>query len=150
MGQRPNSELVVTTWLKGVSGLNNIVATTLPKDQAWASTGFVVITAIGGTYDHDLFVYHPIVQVDCYAMSAGSGKPLWNTAHDLMETVQRGINDDANIARTLTLPANYSGCQNVRVFSAFLARMPQRLYRSDLSAAIVSADFQFFWTGQES
>jgi len=120
---RATTELVAVAWLKGIVG--DIVATTLPRDAtAWAETGFVTLAAVGGGANPYVPLRSPVVGVDCWAVNPTSGRPPWNKAAWLAETIQGGCYDTAHTSRLLTLPAGYPAA---RVLSAYTAYEPRRI-----------------------
>lgn len=127
-----NSEQVAVAWLKGVDGVPaSGVATTLPTDNTtWATSGFVVVSVVGGSRHGYFALKTPVVRCDCWAVTLDAngnptGKPPWGKASQLSESVYAATLDEANVRRTLSLPGVLPDC---RVIEAEVISEPQRLY----------------------
>lgn len=140
---RPTSDLVVVTWLKGLSGLGNLVATELPASAAsWAASGFTQVATVGGTPSIDYALANPVVTLDFWANAPGSGRPPWMKANQLAEIVRAGLLDHASVGRLLTLPAAYD---NARVITAYPLQEPRRVRDDDAEFARYTMDALFSW-----
>lgn len=110
---RPTSELVAIAWLASVPGLTQgMVAAQLPPDAdkdgvpaEWVvkGRGFVTVATVGGNPDALLPVRRPVVQVDCWDVKPGSGKPPWGVANALGEAITLATFDRVTIPRPLTI-----------------------------------------------
>lgn len=142
---RANSELVAVAWLTGATGITaGQVATTLPTDTTvWQDNGFVqVCPVVGGSPQLHYALREPVVQVDCYALTPGSGKPPWGKAASLMELLIAATYDPARLQATLTLPAGYP---QARVMTAHFQSEPRRMPGDDASYARYTADLALHW-----
>lgn len=139
----PNDTLVACAWLNGVPGVP-AAATQLPANNTtWGASGFVVATVVAGSPNVDLPQGEPVVQVDCYAVDPGSGRPLWNVANNIASSVIRALHHEELKQRVVTLPTGYP---TARVFQAYCTRNPSRLYDDDGSYACYSLDVFMRWT----
>lgn len=141
---RATTELVATTWLKGVVG--DIVAGTLPRGSggtfSWAGTGFVTIATVGGGADLYVPLRSPVVSVDCWAVNPDSNKPPWNRATYLAEQIQAATYDTENTPRLLTLPGAYPQARVLSVYSTYEAR---RVPSDEAGFARVNLGLTFHW-----
>ncbi len=145
MTKLPNTQLVVAEWINTITALRaGCAAAELPENNAtWGSSGFAVLTVVGG--NHHVFsgqVNHPVVQVDCFAIKPDTGRPLWGAANAMLSAISAACDDKATLQRRLTLPHSFG---TARVLSAYQLSEERRVYRDGSSAAIVQADFHFFW-----
>lgn len=87
----PTAEQVATAWVKALDGVpSDKVATSLPGDQnAWASTGFVQLTVVGGSPGVDSQLYAPEFAVDVWATNT-SGQAPWGRAGSLAAAIVWG------------------------------------------------------------
>jgi hypothetical protein len=141
----PNTQLVVAAWINSISDLRpGCAAAELPTDNAtWGTSGFAVVTVVGG--NHHVFsgqVNHPVVQIDCFAMKPETGRPLWGAANAMLSTISAACDAKATLQRALALPHSFG---QARVLSAYQLSEERRIYRDNISAAIVQADFHFYW-----
>ncbi|WUH94564.1 hypothetical protein OG900_33410 [Streptomyces sp. NBC_00433] len=121
LAKRATTDLVAVAWLKGLVG--DIVATTVPRNDTVAASGFVTVRASGGSSNMYVPMREPLVRIDCWWAAADSVKPPFNKASALAEQIVAGCFDHENTPRLLTLPAGYP---NARVLSAHVALDPQR------------------------
>lgn len=144
--KRLNTSLVVAAWVNSIPDLRpGICATRLPEDNTtWGTSGFIVLTPVGGHRDVDLPVGRAIVQLDCYAIKPDTGRPLWNMANALVSSVIAATENKATLQRTLTLPNGYP---QARVLSCYPVRDEKPGYGDPTSAAVMSFDVFFHWTG---
>lgn len=140
---RPTSELVAVTWLKGLSGLNNLVATDLPADNStWTASGFTQVTAVGGVPAVDFALARPVITMDFWAVGADSGRPPWNKANQLAEIVRTGLLDHPAVPRLLVLPAAYD---NARVITVVPLIEPRKVRSDEAQYARYTMDAEFHW-----
>jgi hypothetical protein len=140
---RATTDLVAVAWLKGVAGIPpGSVATTLPSDtSAWAASGFVQVTCVGGSPEPHMPLRVPVVSVDCWAVNPNSGRPPWGKAATLAELVRDGtLAGDAG--RVVTLPV---GGLSARVLSAWALTEARRILDDDASYARYSLDVSLAW-----
>lgn len=139
---RATTDLVAVAWLRGVDGVPpDSVATTLPSNNStWAASGFVQVTAIGGSPNPHLPVRMPVVGVDCWAVNPNSGRPPWGKANTLAEIIRDGTAGTGG--RVVALPA--VGL-SARVLEAWLLTEPRRIRNDDASYARYSFDLALRW-----
>jgi len=145
MSLRPTSELVAVAWIKGVAGVPvTSVATDLPADNStWSASGFVQVTAVGGSPNIYVPVAQPVIQVDCWAVNPNSSKPPWGKANQLAEVIRMGCLDHPNVGRLLSgFPAAYS---NARCLSVYPISEPRRIRDDAADYAHYTMDLQFMW-----
>lgn len=143
MAYRPTSELVAVAWLKGLSGLNNLVATDLPTDTTtWAASGFTQVLTVGGSPAIDFALARPVLSLDFWAVALDSGKPPWNKANQLAEIARMGLLDHASVGRLLVLPAAYD---NARCVTVFPLTEPRKVRSDEAQYARYSMDAEFHW-----
>lgn len=119
MSYHPNSELVAVAWLGGVTGLTaDMVGTDLPAadNTTIATSGYVQATAIGGSADMYTPQRNPNIQIDCWALASGSGRPPWNRAWHLANTIWAAVLDHPSVPREVDLPATYIGARVMSVW----------------------------------
>jgi hypothetical protein len=141
---RPTSELVAVYWLKGLSGLGNLVATELPASaSSWSASGFTQVSGVvGGTPSIDYALANPVVSLDFWANAPGSGRPPWNKANVLAEVARAGMLDHPAVPRLLVLPAAYN---NARVITVFPLQEPRKVRDDDAEFARYTMDSRFSW-----
>lgn len=143
MSLHPTNELVAVAWLKGVTGLGDRVATELPSDNtSWAASGFVQVTAIGGTPEATMPVARPAISVDCWAVNADTGRPPWGRANQLAEYVRAAVHDHTATPRAVTMPAAYAGA---RVLTAYMLNEPRRIRTDPADYARFNFDLHLSW-----
>jgi hypothetical protein len=127
MTLRPNTELVATAWIGGITGLSPaMVATQLPQDaDTWKATGFVTLRVTGGSPSMYTPLRSPVLSIDTWAVGRNSNKPPWGQANALMELIDTGCRAN-NAQRWLTLPSGY---MQARVTTAYFITEPQRFYQ---------------------
>lgn len=143
---RATTDLVAVAWISDLFD-TPMVATNLPKRGAdgtisWASTGFVVVTTVGGSPHPYMPVRNPVVQIDCWAANPDSGSPPWGKANNLAEEIQNGFYQVGDIPRDLVLNAGFPGA---RVLSAWTVTEPRRVYDDEASYARYTMTAQFTW-----
>lgn len=138
----PTTDLVAVAWLRGVPGVpSTAVATTLPSNAStWSASGFVQVTAVGGTSNPHLPVRSPVVGVDCWAVAPGSAKPPWGRANSLAEAVRAGTFGAAGRMVTLSV-----GGLRARVLEAYLLSEPRRITDDEGSYARYAFDLALHW-----
>lgn len=144
----PNSELVGVAFIGTITGLSpGMVATTLPADdQAWSGTGFVTVAVVGGSPHPDLAVRNPVMQVDCWAVKPGSGKPPWWKANAIAETIRNAAIQRTGVNRLLAITANGVTYPSAVVQAAWLVTEPRRRYADAADYALYSMDVAMTWT----
>lgn len=132
---RPSSQLVVEEWVRTIPDLadNGVaVAAQLPTDiNSWATSGFVVVNILLGTRDMYLSMGRPIAQIEAFAVKPSTGKPLWNTAKNIIMAVIAAMEDESTIRRTLTISPGGRDYGQARVLSCYTIHEggePRRLY----------------------
>lgn len=132
---RATSQLVVEQWLRTIPDLatNGVgVASQLPQDNAsWAGSGFVVVNILLGTRDMYLSVGRPVAQIEAFAIKPSTGRPLWNTANNLIMAVVAAMEDESTMRRTLTISPGGRNYGQARVLSCYALHEggePRRLY----------------------
>lgn len=148
----PLPELVAVAWLKGVTALSNAVATVLPAPDAtgvlsWVSTGFVTVTGTGGSPGLYMGWRESVLQLDVWAAPpvVASGRPPWNKAGKLWQSIYDATLDHANVPRLLTMPAATPPYSDARVKVAQLMGDPERRPSDVASYARYQCDMRFIW-----
>jgi len=118
---RATTDLVAVAWLKGLVG--DIVATTVPRNDTVAASGFVTVHTSGGSSNMYVPLREPVVLIDCWWAPKDSVKPPFNKATALAEAIVAGCYDHENTPRLLTLPDGYP---HARVLSAHVVQDPRR------------------------
>ena len=141
-----STERVALAWLSLLPGLSSgMVDTALPDLQVtdWSTTGFVVVTAAGGSSDIEIPLNHPHAIVQCYAVDPNTGVPPWNLASDLAGAVAAGCSSPLAVEQLLTLP----NCdQNARLLTAYTTTMPRRSYADQGDYACMELGLVLNWT----
>lgn len=119
--KRATTELVAIAWLKDLVG--DIVATTVPRNDTVAASGFVTVHTSGGSSNMYIPIREPVVLIDCWWAAKESVKPPFHKASALAEQIVAGCYDHENTPRLLPLPAGYP---NARVLSAHVVQDPRR------------------------
>lgn len=148
------SELVAISWLTTLPGITSgMVASTLPVlptdpvalAASWASTGFLTVAIAGGTPDLDLPIRRPLVQVDAWWVAPNSQRPPWAKCDQLMAKVMAGCHGTISGTREVNCQAGTSTVP-ARVYSAWAAMEPMRLYSDDASYAHLRCDLRLDWS----
>lgn len=86
----PNSALVGAAWLRS---LDLPAGTSRPTDPTtWATTGFLVVSAVGSAGTRDLSEQRkPILSLDAWGVSPGSSKAPKAQTAGLLEIVRRHV-----------------------------------------------------------
>jgi hypothetical protein len=121
LAKHATTDLVAIAWLKGLVG--DIVATTVPRNDTVAASGFVTVHTSGGSSNMYVPVREPVVLIDCWWAAAASVKPPHAKATALAAAIVAGCYDHEATPRLLTLPAGYP---NARVLSAHVVQDPRR------------------------
>jgi hypothetical protein len=121
LARHATTDLVAVAWLKGLVG--DIVATTVPRNDTVAASGFVTVHTSGGSSNMYIPVREPVVLIDCWWAPKDSVTPPFNKATMLAEQIVAGCYDHQGTPRLLTLPAGYP---NARVLSAHVVQDPRR------------------------
>jgi hypothetical protein len=145
-------ETVAVAWIATVPGLSAaMVDMVLPPDvdaqgnPTWAPTGFVTVAVVGGGPDPLLPVNRSVIQVDCWAVKPGSGKPPWMMARAIAAAIQRATWSRTNIPRPLTPVVNGVEYPEAIVQSATIVTSFRRMYSDAADYANYSADLQLSW-----
>lgn len=139
---RPNTELVMVTWL-GLTLDPSLVATTLPADVTrWADAGFCQVTALGGSSDLYVPQHNPVVSLDFWAVKPNSDQPPWGKAANLVEIVRAATYDTALMGRTLTLPGDYP---DAKFQTAYFLSEPVRVPNDVASYAHYNVNAALHW-----
>jgi hypothetical protein len=99
--------LVAQAWLRQcVEGLSGIVASSLPKADTWALTGFVTCgPQFGGVPEMYVPLRRPVIQVDCWAIFPNQTKKRNDgLANDLAERVVNASYEWTGDPVDVTLP----------------------------------------------
>lgn len=136
----PNAEIVTVYWLKGVDTLpTNNIATTLPdKSKSFADNGFIIVTALGGTFDNELKVYQSRLDVRCYAYNENSQHLPYGKASTLASNIFEAT---ASEGRRVVLPEKFN---DARVYSVMPIFGPQRVL--DEGFAVYRINLEIYWT----
>ena len=147
----PTNALVAVAWLsQRVPGLDGaMVATRLPRElAAWADLGFVQASPVTGVPDVDIPVRHPLVQVDCWAVSldasgAVSTRQPIHKANRLAELIRTATElPTAKYSSPVTMPANYAGAL---VLSAYPVTEPSEVPDDPSGFARVTFNLALDW-----
>jgi hypothetical protein len=134
MTYEPTQDLVVVGWLKGITALQNGVATVLPAPSSWPTMGtpagpfFVVATVIGGESDSELPIDMPVVSVDVWAANIDGATPPWARAAQVCEVIRKAVRTHSTVPRKVTMPTGYA---DAYVSQAWLPGPPPRRVPSD-------------------
>lgn len=141
----PNSSLVAVAWLKTLPGVDSrYVATQLPPSNfTFGTSGFCVVTVVGGSPDAYLPEGHPVLQVDIYAIKEGSARPPWNACEDIAVAVTKACEGNGLFREELTLPGTY---MPARVLQGQVIGEPKRAYGDGGSLAHIRVEIELHWT----
>lgn len=145
MTYHPHSEMVAVAWLAGVTGLTaDMVGTDLSTadNATLAASGYVQVQAVAGTPDIYTPQRQPTVQVNCWALNSSSGRPPWNRAWHLANTIWDAVLDHPTVPRAVTTPTGYNGA---RVMSVWPQTEPRVLPGDIGSYARISLDLTVAW-----
>lgn len=139
----PTSEIVAITWLKTIPGLpSGQIATDLPGDESkWDEHGFVTVNDIAGTPDMYVPIAHPVLHIDCWAVTRGSNRPPWRKANVLAEYIRAATTNDSLLGVT-ALPAQFEDC---RVMSAYMVSEPVPMNADEARFAVYGFDLAVHW-----
>jgi hypothetical protein len=139
----PTNELVAVGWLRGITELGDLVATDLPQDNTtWSASGFVQVTAIGGSPEATLPIAKPVFSLDFWACNPDSGKLPWWKANQLAEHVRAAVHDHEDTPRLVALTGAYN---DARVLTGYLVTEPRRIRDDAADFAHFSADLALAW-----
>jgi hypothetical protein len=147
----PNSALVAVAWIGArVPGIVAAqVATSLPRDvSAWQAEGFVQVTPITGAPDVDIPVRHPLVQVDCWAVTVDAAGTIStrrpsNKAWRLAELIRNATETSSALyGKPVAMPANYDPAI---VLSAYPLSEPVEIADDPSGYARVTFDLALDW-----
>ena len=140
---RPNSELVAVAWLKGLTYLGTRVATELPKNlSGWSASGFVVVSAAGGTGVQYTPMRRPVVDVQTVAVAPESGRPPWSQSSQMAEQIVAATLDHPTVPRRVTMPSGY---RSAFVRSVWVVTEPRRVPGDAGDFARFSMDLALDW-----
>jgi hypothetical protein len=140
---RPNSELVAVAWLKGISYLGTRVATELPRSlSGWSASGFVVVSAAGGTGAQYTPMRQPVLDVQTVAVAPESGRPPWSQSSQMAEQITAATLDHPTVPRRVSLPTGY---RSAFVRSVWVVTEPRRVPADAGDFARFSMDLAFDW-----
>ncbi len=151
-----SDELVAVAWIASIDGFNaSFVATQLPEPAdakgqpaSWVTTppyGFVTVSVVGGSEDPLLPIHRPVMQVDCWALRPGSGKPPWNTANRLASHIIAASRNGQATPRRLTISANGVDYPAATVQGAKALTSPRRILDDAGDFAHYSLDLWLQW-----
>lgn len=103
----PNSEQVAVAWLNWLPDLDAPAATNRPEGTTWSATGFAVASVVGDGGPRDVTYSVPVIGVDAWAVSPGSGKPPWSHAAGLTQIIRKAAVLFSGSVR-LDMPAGYA------------------------------------------
>lgn len=138
------AEHVAVAWLASLPAFSPaMVGTRLPDGTDWSATGYLVVTAVGGSSEIHIPLDHPRVGVGCYAVLPDSGDPPWNAAANLAAEINAASQDTTGVGQLLTLPT----CdQNARLLSVYTTSIPRRSYGDYGDYACVPIELALHWT----
>jgi hypothetical protein len=143
---RPTIDVVAVALIRLLSAIPaSRVDTTLPKDTAVWSDGFV--QAVGVSEQSGMYVplHVSVISVSCWATNIGSGKPPWGKANQLSEIIKVACLDHSNFPVTLDL-STLGDYGPARVHSAYFITEPHRIPSDEGSYARYDGDLQIHWT----
>ena len=143
----PNAAVFIA-WISTIADFTaDGVDTELPQDTStWSAHGFIVVpTTVGGTPHSVIPVRRPVGQVECRAVSPGSGRPPWGKAEDLAEQIRYATYDRNNFGRPLTVSYNGMPYPDALVRSAKFMTEPHRMYADGADYAGSSFDLALQW-----
>lgn len=140
----PTGELLAIAWITSVCGLN--AGTTLPRNEAaWANSGFVQLTTVGGSPGIDTPIYNPVLNVDCWAVSPSSNKPPWGKANQLAEVITAaGFRKGA-----MALHISDSGYLGALVTDVYATTKPRRMLSDEARYARYQFDLSMHYLVEE-
>lgn len=138
------TERVAVAWLASLAAFSaGMVGTVLPDGTGWATTGFLVVTTVGGSSDVHIPVEHPIVSVQCYAVDPDTGVPPWFAAGNLAAALGAACFAPTGVQQVLALP----DCdQSARVLSVYTTGQSRRSYADLGDYACVVQQLTLNWT----
>jgi hypothetical protein len=143
-----STERVVTAWLSSLPGITAaMVDTQLPNpnlNSTWAASGFITPHALGGTGDVHMQIDHPVVELKCWAVDPDTGRPPWNMAGNLAQTIKNGC-FASGTSQFLTLP--YCD-QNARLMSAYVIALPRRAFGDMGDYACFTTSVELHWVAR--
>lgn len=145
MPWRPNAEMALIAWLKSLPTIpTGKVATTLPSDAAtWKTTGFVVVTSVGGSPDPDVALRNPVLSIGAWAVNPGSEKTPWNQAFALAEAAFQGFYEAGAFPFQATFtPLDYSPA---KIMAGYPLTEPLKMPGSESQYAHVAFDATIGW-----
>jgi hypothetical protein len=140
----PNAEMVGIAWVKSLPGMDATkVATVVPGDTSkWSATGFVTVTAVGGSPNIYVPMRHPVVQISAWMVRENSEKAPWGEAQVLAEAIHAAFYDQANLAQTFT----WTNYRPAVLHSGYPLQEPRKIPGSAAGYAHVQFDAQLHWT----
>lgn len=144
MALLPNNELVGVAWLRSaVPYLGSRVATELPTDNtSWAASGFTTVSSVGGQPDIYVPWHRPVLSLDFWGSSTGSGRPPWNLASQQAEQVLQAALAHGSVPRTVAMPTGYAPA---RVAQVIPRTEPRRINGDVAGYAHYQFDLEMWW-----
>lgn len=145
MAIAPSNEQVAVAWLKSaVPFLGSRVATELPQDNTtWSASGFTTVSAVGGTPNSEIPWERPVLSLDFWGASPGSGRPPWGLTATMASAVKEAVRDHENVPRTLTgFPAAFT---SAAVRTVVLRTEPRRVPSDLADYAHYTMDLEINW-----
>lgn len=141
----PTGELVAVAWITNACGL--LAGTTLPRDEtSWDSSGFVQVSAVGGSPGADTPIYNPVFSLDCWAVSPASNKPPWRRANQIAEIITAaGFQRETSAAVHVSIP----GCMGALVADSYALTKPRRMPSDEARFARYQFDLSMHYMIQE-
>jgi hypothetical protein len=116
-----------------------------PADWVVAGQGYVTVAVVGGNPDALLPVHRPVMQVDCWAVVPGSGKPPWGVANALAEAITLATWSRVAIPRHLTITVRGVLYPPASVQGAEIVTAPRRILDDAGDYARYSMDLRLQW-----
>jgi hypothetical protein len=143
---RPTIDVVAVALIRVLSAIPaSRVDTTLPKDTAVWSDGFVQVIGVSEQSGMYVPLHASVINVSCWATNIGSGKPPWGKANQLSEIIKVACLEHSNFPVTLDL-STLGDYGPARVHSAYFITEPHRIPSDEGSYARYDGDLQIHWT----
>jgi hypothetical protein len=144
---RPTTELVAVSWVGGIEGITPaMVATTLPDNTSWSTTGFVQVYTVGGSPAKHNPLRRPVVNVDCWAVSGTTTlKPNWMLANTLAEMILAEANDFDRARREVVITIGTKQYPPARVLGVDVLSEPRRVPSDSGGYARYQFDMTLNW-----
>jgi hypothetical protein len=144
--ESPNAEMAAVAWVKQVPGVDPTkVATTLPRDvDAWAATGFVTVSGVGGSPNVHVAMRRPVVSISAWAVTPNSEKAPWGRAQALAERVFAAFYDPEMFPHRVTFPESVD-FYPASIRTGHPLAEPRKVPGSEAGYAQVQFDATFAW-----